>query len=109
MTIAITDRDCVIAAAGTQKKNVQGKHITKELNDIMDKRQSVVASASENDYVKAVTDYDWESEVISPIICAGDVLGMVIMFGNDKKQKLGESEKRIVKVAADFLGRHMDN
>ena len=31
------------------------------------------------------------------------------MFGNDKKQKLGESEKRIVKVAADFLGRHMDN
>ena len=105
MTIAITDRDCVIAAAGTQKKNVQGKHITKELNDIMDKRQSVVASASENDYVKAVTDYDCESEVI----CAGDVLGMVIMFGNDKKQKLGESEKRIVKVAADFLGRHMDN
>ena len=98
-----------IAAAGTQKKNVQGKHITKELNDIMDKRQSVVASASENDYVKAVTDYDCESEVISPIICAGDVLGMVIMFGNDKKQKLGESEKRIVKVAADFLGRHMDN
>ena len=88
MTIAITDRDCVIAAAGTQKKNVQGKHITKELNDIMDKRQSVVASASENDYVKAVTDYDCESEVISPIICAGDVLGMVIMFGNDKKQKL---------------------
>ncbi len=60
MTIAITDRDCVIAAAGTQKKNVQGKHITKELNDIMDKRQSVVASASENDYVKAVTDYDCE-------------------------------------------------
>ena len=109
MTIAITDRDCVIAAAGTQKKNVQGKHITKELNDIMDKRQSVVASASENDYVKAVTDYDCETEVISPIICAGDVLGMVIMFGNDKKQKLGESEKRIVKVAADFLGRHMDN
>lgn len=109
MTIAITDRDCVIAAAGTQKKNVQGKYITKELNDIMDKRQSVVASASENDYVKAVTDYDCESEVISPIICAGDVLGMVIMFGNDKKQKLGESEKRIVKVAADFLGRHMDN
>lgn len=109
MTIAITDRDCVIAAAGTQKKNVQGKHITKELNDIMDKRQSVVSCASENDYVKAVTDYDCESEVISPIICAGDVLGMVIMFGNDKKQKLGESEKRIVKVAADFLGRHMDN
>lgn len=109
MTIAITDRDCVIAAAGTQKKNLQGKHITKELNDVMDKRQSVVASASENDYVKAVTDYDCESEVISPIICAGDVLGMVIMFGNDKKQKLGESEKRIVKVAADFLGRHMDN
>lgn len=109
MTIAITDRDCVIAAAGTQKKNVQGKHITKELNDIMDKRQSVVACASENDYVKAVTDYDCESEVISPIICAGDVLGMVIMFGNDKKQKVGESEKRIVKVAADFLGRHMDN
>ena len=107
MTIAITDRDCVIAAAGTQKKNVQGKHITKELNDIMDKRQSVVASASENDYVKAVTDYDCESEVISPIICAGDVLGMVIMFGNDKKQKLGESEKRIVKVAADFLGKEV--
>ena len=94
--------------AGTYSEQQRIKY-TQKLNDIMDKRQSVVASASENDYVKAVTDYDCESEVISPIICAGDVLGMVIMFGNDKKQKLGESEKRIVKVAADFLGRHMDN
>lgn len=109
MTIAITDRDQVIAAAGNEKRSIQGKHITQELNIVMDERKSVTASAGEPAFVDVVADYECQQEAVSPIICAGDVLGTVIMLTHDENRKFGENEKCIVKVAADFLGRHMDN
>ena len=74
MTVAITDREQVIAAAGNGKKLIQGKQISKELNIIMDERRSVAASLGEPSYVSVVPDYECRQEAVSPIICAGDVL-----------------------------------
>lgn len=107
MTVAITDREQVIAAAGNGKKLIQGKQISKELNIIMDERRSVAASLGEPSYVSVVPDYECRQEAVSPIICAGDVLGTVIMLTDDTGHKFRDGEKCIVKVAADFLGKHM--
>ena len=114
MTVAITDREQVIAAAGKisavagkEKKLIQGKQISKELNIIMDERRSVAASLGEPSYVSVVPDYECRQEAVSPIICAGDVLGTVIMLTADTGHKFTDGEKCIVKVAADFLGKHM--
>ena len=109
MTVAITDRDQVIAAAGNEKKHIQGKQISRELNDIMDERKSVAAGHGESAYVMVVPDYECEQEAVSPIICAGDVLGTVVMLTAEKNHKFGDKEKCMVKVAADFLGKHMDS
>ena len=109
MTVAITDRDKVIASAGNEKKNIQDKAITRELNIIMDERKSVVASIGEPAFISVLSDYECKGEAVCPIICAGDVLGAVIMLTEDTKHKFGESEKCMVKMAADFLGRHMDS
>ena len=72
-------------------------------------RKSVMAGFTDASYVSVVSGYECKEEVISPIICAGDVLGSVIMFTKDNGYKFTEWEKCIVKVAADFLGKHMES
>ena len=109
MTAAITDRDHVIEAAKNEKKYILGKQISRELNVVMDERKSVMAGCTDKSYVSVVSGYECKEEVISPIICAGDVLGSVIMFTKDDGHKFTEWEKCIVKVAADFLGKHMES
>ncbi len=108
MTIAITDRDQVITAAGNEKKHIQGKQISKEMNIIMEERKNVAANVREASYIDVVPDYECGGEVISPIISSGDVLGTVVMLTADSGHKFTEGEKSIVKVAADFLGKHME-
>ncbi len=109
MTIAITDRDQVIVATGSEKKHIQGRQISKEMNIIMGERKSVAASLKEDSYIAVVPDYECGGEVISPIISSGDVLGAVVMLTADAGHKFTEGEKCIVKVAADFLGKHMED
>lgn len=52
---------------------------------------------------------EYNSQIISPIICHGDVLGAVIMLSKDVKKQFGEQEKQMVMVASDFLGHHMES
>ena len=48
------------------------------------------------------------SQIISPVICEGDVLGAVILLDKQEKKKLGETEQRVVTCASNFLGRQME-
>ena len=52
---------------------------------------------------------EYSSQVISPIICEGDIIGSVILLENDNKGKMGEVEQKLVQSAAGFLGRQMEH
>lgn len=109
MTVCITDREQVIAAAGDDKKKLMDKPVTKELEQAMEDRISIVASDNEDGFVKATEESDFKQEAIHPIICEGDVLGTVLMLSIDIKHKFSDTEKKMVKTAANFLGRHMES
>ncbi len=105
----ISDRDQFIAAAGGMK-NLLGKNVSTELEDRMNKRQSVLASAGERAFV-SVADGDsveYVQQVICPIISEGDVIGSVILLSMDAKKKMGEVEQKMVQSASGFLGRQME-
>lgn len=51
-------------------------------------------------------DYAWQ--LITPIICEGDIIGSVILLENDGKSKMGEVEQKLAQSAAGFLGRQME-
>lgn len=108
MTVCITDREQVIAAAGEHKKNLMGKPVTRELNQAMENRSGVVASDDEDGFVKVTMDSQFKQEAMHPIICQGDVLGTVLMMSIDMKPHFTDNEKKMVKTAANFLGRHME-
>ncbi|MCM1268656.1 MAG: recombinase family protein [Bacteroidales bacterium] len=104
----ISDRDQFIAVSGGMK-NLLGKSISRELEEKIDRRESVVAARGDRNFIQISTDLeDVHHEAISPIICEGDVIGSVILLETDHKSRMGEVEQKLIQSAAGFLGRQME-
>ena len=95
--VCITDTDQVIAAAGPGKKEFQEQLITRQLAEVIARREQFLASSM---------DLKWQ--VVSPIICAGDAIGSVVILAKDGRKKPGELEQKMILCAAGFLGRQME-
>lgn len=108
--VAITDKDQFIAASGPTKKDLLTKGISRELEELINERESVVASKDDKNYIRITNEDDSEFayQVISPIISEGDAIGSVIILTKDSKVKLGEMEMKLASTAAAFLGRQME-
>lgn len=109
--VCVSDRDQIIAASGGAKKELLEKPISRKLELAIESRETTVAEASDSQYItiSEEVEEDFKSQAISPIICEGDVLGAVIMLSRDSKQKFTDSEEKLTKAAADFLGRQMES
>ncbi len=108
-SVCITDRDQVIAAAGGIKKDTIGHPVTGQLEEVMNERENV-STGNKKEHVK-ITNEDADndhSQVISPILCEGDVIGSVILRSRDTKGHLGETEQMLAKCAAGFMGKQME-
>ena len=109
-TVCITDHDQIIAAAGYGRKELQDKYISKRLEGTLSEREQVIAYQGEKKYVPVTDDMQdmFYGQIISPILCEGDVLGAVILLEKQDKKKLGEAEQRVISSASNFLGRQME-
>ena len=47
------------------------------------------------------------SQIMQPIISAGDTVGSVLLLGKNERDVMGESEKMLIRTASGFLGRQM--
>ena len=75
-----------------------GKIATKCLNNII------------CSFVKLTADDagEYRQQAISTIICEGDAIGAVILCSREEREKMGETESKLVAAAAGFLGRQME-
>ena len=106
---AVTDRDTVISVAGGGKRELLGKRITPELEQVMESRR--------------IYQYDGESQPIgvtdgaeklmtniaAPILPEGDLLGLVLFIGTNPGPAAGEAEYKLAQTIAAFLGRHLES
>ena len=99
-----------MAAAGSGKKEVQEKYITKQLEKILEERGERIASGDDKNYIKVVNDQEenYAFQIIYPIISERDVIGAVIFLTKDEKRKFGETEQKVALSAAGFLGKQME-
>ena len=100
----------MIAAAGAGKKECIGKAISQELEQMIQDRECLQATAGEKRFVPVLQDgpEGIASETICPIISEGDAVGSVIFLSRDEKQKMGETELKLASSAAGFLGKQME-
>lgn len=106
----VADTDQIIAASGHGQREYQGKRISPELEAVIKNRENRLTQKIKGNQIPVIIDDDMEdtSQVICPIISAGDILGAVLLLGRSKKQPLGELELKIASVAAGFLGKQME-
>lgn len=104
---AVADRDAVVAVAGGGKRDLLGKAITPELEQVMESRK--VWQSSPDGTPLPVTDASGSLHalVAAPILSEGDLLGLVLLIGPDGT-KTGEVEYKLAQTAAAFLGKHME-
>lgn len=107
LPILICDRDHCVAAAGISKKEVLERRLSKDLEDIIESRRSIVSKKSDMRTVSALEGCEYMISVAVPIISAGDVVGAVVLLRDDKNDP-SESNINLAKVAAAFLGKQME-
>lgn len=109
-TVCVTDHDQMIAVAGPGRKELQEKRISKQMEHALDARKQLQANIGDKNYVYPTEDKteEYASQIVSPIICEGDVIGSVLILEKDEKRKFGEAEQKLALCAADFLGRQLE-
>lgn len=105
----ISDRDRFIATAGGYR-NFLNKEISRQLEDRMNSRETLLASRGDKNFIQISEDGEenFAFQMIAPILCEGDVIGSVILLEENEKNTMGEVEQKLVLSAAGFLGRQME-
>lgn len=107
--VLIADRDQFIAAAGGYKQ-LLGKTVGRLLDEKVHNRETVIATRGDRNFVSVSEEAGeaYQHEAIVPILCAGDIIGSIVLLQNDVKQRMGEVEQKLLLSAAGFLGRQME-
>ena len=109
LTVAVTDRDSVVAAAGSARRDLIGKRISTELEQIMEDRAIYRTQGSERSVYVTDTLDRCCAAIAAPIISEGDALGLVLFVENEGENHVGETEYKLAQTIASFLGRHMES
>ena len=105
---AVTDRDTVIAVAGGGKRELLGKHISPQLEEIMENRRIFQRTGQERRIFVTDSADQYAAAVAAPILCEGDVLGLVLFVEENGDTLTGETEYKLAQTIAAFLGKHME-
>ena len=107
LSVVISDRDRTVSAAGSGKGELCDRPLSFELSALLEGRQSFAAKAGER--LPLFDGADLFVQAAYPIIASGDLCGSVILIPSKDKENAGESDLAAAAMAADFLGRQLEN
>lgn len=108
MTVAICDRDKVVAVAGMPKKDAVGKRISPMLESYMERRSPFVLGTNKDELVISEEIPTGRIAVMNPIIGGGDVMGAVALISDSKSSAPSQTDIKLTQVAAGFLSKQME-
>ena len=103
--VIITDCDSVIACSGLSKKEYIGGHLSDFLEKTLLERENLL----EKDFkeIEIIENKKLKvSYVINTIVSNGDAIGLVCLLSKDTP--ITELDKKVAIVAAQFLGKHIE-
>ena len=106
--VAVSDRDSIIAVAGGGRRDLLGKHLSGEMEQIMEERKIYQYRAG--DRALFITDVGdkYTAAVAAPVISEGDALGLVLFVSEGDGKVTGDTEYKLAQTIAAFLGKHME-
>ena len=107
MSVAIADRDIIIACSGIPKKEFLEKKISSEIEDVIESR-SLYTNTDDNEKFSISDDNNnYFVSCAMPIISEGDIVGCVASLSNgeDNNKITHDVEVKLIQTAASFLGK----
>ena len=114
LSVAICDRDSIIACAGIPKKEYADRALSDALERIIDGRSLYVWNQDNERWPISDSSSGHYIRCAMPIVSEGDLVGCVISAGEnndlpDAHTVVGDVESKLIQTAASFLGRQLDS
>lgn len=106
--VIICDRDHCVAAAGITRREVLERRISHDLEELIESRASFILGDGSNTPIKALEGFDRLASIVVPILSAGDLTGAVVMLTDEQGANPTDTDIKLTKVAASFLGKQME-
>jgi AbrB family transcriptional regulator (stage V sporulation protein T) len=107
----ICDTDEVLHAAGDGKKELEGRHLSPELDKTLKDRRSYTANLIDGGTILPITTPANESvtaQIIVPIVSNGDCIGAVAILSKKEGDKMDENLLNLVRLTAEILANHFE-
>ena len=105
MSCAVCDRDAVIAAAGSAKKDILEKSVSPELEQMMEQRVICERGADSLGEIPLAGRDGYSVVTAVPVITEGDVSGCVAFVSDKEDAASSEVLLSLCQSAAQFLAR----
>ena len=106
---AVTDRDSIIALYGIPKRELMDKPNSPELEKLMEQRKNYLYKNGDTPILAADGEEKYRLGAAAPILSQGDLMGCVLLLLGENDSPLQEADQGLVKTAAGFLGKQMEN
>jgi AbrB family transcriptional regulator (stage V sporulation protein T) len=105
--VVVTDLDSIIAVSKLPKKDYKEKSISKELEQLIENRTTNYVKDNKLISLHKDDSMEYLSQIIMPIVStSGDCIGSICLVSKDASG-LNESDEKLLKVAANFLGKQV--
>ncbi len=108
----ICDRDMVVSASGSPKRELWEKPLSTEMENVMQNRQPVKLNQAQGAKIIPVTNEEgadaYTAEVIVPILADGEVIGALVLLSRDNGFIMDEVAFKVAETTASIVGRQME-
>ena len=105
--VIVTDLDSIIAVSKLPKKDYKEKSISNDLEQLIENRESKLFKDSKLVPLYKDDSIEYTNQIIMPIVSSsGDCIGSITVVSKEA-EVISEAEEKILKIAANFLGKQV--
>lgn len=108
----ICDRDMVVSASGSPKRELWEKALSPELEAAIQNRQTLQLNAAGGAKMIPVTTEDvasqYTAQIVVPILADGEVIGALLLLSKESGVKMTDTDLKVAETTAGIVGRQME-
>ena len=107
----VVDTDKVICVSDSKNKEIIGAIMSDEmLKKLYERRTFILSNGDGVNTIKLFRgdDFEYENQLIMPILSNGDLLGGIVVYDNEKVKRFNAMDEKIISLASSFLSTQFE-
>lgn len=107
-TVAVTDKDSVIAVSGVRRRELEERHLSQEAEEQLQLRRPYVYRMGTGRLCAVSGVEACYAGILVPMICAGDLIGSFMVLLTESGAVPSEADVKVVSSCAQLFVRQME-